>query len=341
MIVLFLAFCCLLFKGSKLFINGFNKDFISKQQSTIINGFFALIVLFSHFSHYVNPESVFDVALVKLMNNISQLMVTTFLFFSGYGIFESIKNKKDYLKNFLSHRLLPVWFNLSISVTLYLIMNLLFKIKYSTFSIIFAFTGYTNVGTSNWYIFITIILYLLTMFSFSNAISKGNYKRAILIFVLFSALFIGIFGLFMPNYFVNTLMCFSFGMIFSLLKDSTLPFIIKRYYIVFFALICIFVFMFVLKKQVKINNNIYYNLLSIIFVSCIIMFMLKVSFNNAFFEFLGRYVFWIYTLQRIPMIIFQNIVHNNYLYFLICFSITLLLSFFADKLSKFALKKGN
>ena len=28
-------------------------------------------------------------------------MVTTFLFYSGYGIYESIKSKKNYIDNFL------------------------------------------------------------------------------------------------------------------------------------------------------------------------------------------------------------------------------------------------
>ena len=36
-------------------------------------------------------------------------MVTTFLFYSGYGIYESIKSKKKYIDNFFKNRILKLF----------------------------------------------------------------------------------------------------------------------------------------------------------------------------------------------------------------------------------------
>ena len=67
----------------------------------MINGFFVGLILFSHFNSYVTTNMKFDSIYYYIFDKIGQLMVTTFLFYSGYGIYESIKSKKNILIIFL------------------------------------------------------------------------------------------------------------------------------------------------------------------------------------------------------------------------------------------------
>ena len=53
---------------------------------------------------------------------------------------------------------------------------------------------------------------------------------------------------------------------------------------------------------------------------------MKFEYKSKIFNHLGQSVFWIYILQRIPMILFQNRISNNYIYFSVVCTITLILS---------------
>lgn len=89
---------------------------------------------------------------------LEQLIVTTFLFYSGYGILASLKTKKDYLQKF-PKRIFKVWLQFAIAVCLFL--NLFIGKVYSTQTILLSFTAWDSVGNSNWYILAILVLYAL------------------------------------------------------------------------------------------------------------------------------------------------------------------------------------
>ena len=82
-----------------------NKDYLSKDNTKIINGIFVVIVFLSHFSTYITKTDITEQIILKIVGLFGQLMVTTFLFFSGYGLFESIKKKENYIDNFLKKKI--------------------------------------------------------------------------------------------------------------------------------------------------------------------------------------------------------------------------------------------
>ena len=341
MILFYLVAIILFLFGNKYYLKNFNDNYISKNQTKIINGFFVITVVFSHFTGYFEANNIFDTALIKVMNNIGQLMVTTFFFYSGYGILESIKNKKDYLKTFAKKRFFPVWFNLAIGVTLFVIMNLVIGQKYTIVQTLFAYTGYTSIGNSNWFIFMTLLLYILVMLLFAERflkkISLEERAGIISVIVLFM---IGILGPILPGYMINTLFCFPFGMWFSLFKERFETIAKKHYWKILVLSIVAFLCMFAFKKIWSISNDFYFNIYSVLFVSIIVLLSMKVSLNNKIFEFFGDHVFWFYILQRIPMICLKGIISNTYIYFVACFCITLVMSYLMNKFSKFVLKHG-
>ena len=77
-------------------IKNFNENdlsCLSKEQTSSINGIFALIILLAHFISYIPNPSIYDSLVTKIPVFGSQLIVVSFLFYSGYGLMESYKIK--------------------------------------------------------------------------------------------------------------------------------------------------------------------------------------------------------------------------------------------------------
>ena len=81
--------------GSKIHIKGFNGEYLSKETTACIKGIFILIVFFSHSASDIVPNMAKDGIIYHLRYYLGQLMVAMFMFYSGYGIFTSIKKKKE------------------------------------------------------------------------------------------------------------------------------------------------------------------------------------------------------------------------------------------------------
>ena len=95
MLIIYLIFIIILIIGTRIVKD--NKDYLDKNMTTTINGMFVITVFFSHFLTYIENTNIYDQYLINILHFIGQLMVTSFLFYSGYGIYESIKNKPLYM----------------------------------------------------------------------------------------------------------------------------------------------------------------------------------------------------------------------------------------------------
>lgn len=73
--------------------NEFNKDYISRAGTTAIKGIFVILIMFSHGKGYIDVGGKFDVPYLKMQDHLNQMIVAMFMFYSGYGIMESIKKK--------------------------------------------------------------------------------------------------------------------------------------------------------------------------------------------------------------------------------------------------------
>ena len=105
----------------------FHTDYLSKSNTTAINGIFVVLVFLCHFAQYVkfSPDFI-DQSFVFFKSHLGQLVVTTFLFFSGYGIICSISKKgSDYIKSIPKKRFLSVLIHFDIAVILFMVVNVL------------------------------------------------------------------------------------------------------------------------------------------------------------------------------------------------------------------------
>ena len=333
MLIIYLIFIIILIIGTRIVKD--NKDYLDKNMTTTINGMFVITVFFSHFLTYIENTNIYDQYLINILHFIGQLMVTSFLFYSGYGIYESIKNKPLYMKYFFRKRFIPTFLNFSFAVILYIIVNIIIGNNYSIEKILLSFTGFYSIGNSNWYMLATFIMYLFILLCFNDRLKINNNKKIIL-FSLLTFIYVFIITRFKDNYYADTILCFPLGIWYSYFKDRINSVLYKKYYLCLtVSLICLII-TFLL---VKYFYNIYiYNIYACCFIIFIVFLTRKIKINSPIISFFGIHTFWIYILERIPMIILQNKL-NNYIYFSVCLILTIILSFFIKKITDKLWKK--
>ena len=102
----------------------YNEKYLSKDQTDAVKGIFIFIVFLSHFLSYqpILSNGIIDKYGVLFPKKLGQLMVTLFLFYSGYGLMESaIKKGKNYINKLPTKRILKTLINFDIVVIIYMI----------------------------------------------------------------------------------------------------------------------------------------------------------------------------------------------------------------------------
>jgi len=312
-----------------------HSDYISKNQTLAINGLFTLFVFLSHVSTYIKLEGIPDTAYSAFKGYMLQAVVVPFLFYSGYGIMESIKKKgRDYVKQIPEKRFLRVLLHFDIAVVLYLLVSLAFGKTYPLKHILLSLTGYSSVGNSNWYIFAVLGLYIITFLAFMLS-GKNNTVGVILTTVLSVGFVLGQILLKRDSWCYDTVILFSVGMIFSLVKPTAEK-ILKKHDLIYLSALATatVIYLFFYKKR---SGGIeFYSMWVIMFMALVVLVTMKVKIGNRALSFFGSHVFSIYILQRIPMIILSKLglaAESKYLFVVLCFILTVLLALLFDRLT--------
>ena len=316
----------------------FHSDYIGIKQTTAINGLFTLLVFWSHVCTYISLDTGLDKPYSTFKSYLLQMVVVPFLFYSGFGIMESIKKKgTDYVKAIPKNRFLKVLLHLDIAVVLFLIVNLLFGKTFPIKRILLALIGYSAVGNSNWYIFAVLGLYIVVFIAFMLA-RKNHILGVILATVLSVGFVYAQILLKRDTWCYDTIILFPVGMIFSLVKDPLEKLITKHDCIYFtaFGLAFLAYTLFYLKRDDGIE---FYSMWGILFMALIVLATMKVKIGNGILDFFGSHVFSVYILQRIPMIILSKLglaQSHKYIFVVLCFVCTVVMAvlfdFFVGKL---------
>ena len=338
MILLYLAFVVLFFIPLPVFFRAGRKGFdqyLSRDATLPIKGMFVVLVFFRHFHQYITlSNSLFDRMFEFVDNYSGQLIVTVFFFYSGFGIYESIKRKgSSYLSDFPRKRLLPTWINFALCIVLFLIYDLLIGCELDAVSVILAFFGWTSIGNSNWFMFATFLLYLLVMVSFIS-FDDTKEQRCVRRLVLFSFMTLAsmvVLYMTKPAYWYNTMLCFPLGMWFSFYKDRIDGLLEKHYGLVLAGTLLVLVITYLLNSKL---NKLFYCVYAPAFALLVTVITVRIRGRSVVLGFLGKHVFSIYLLQRIPMGMFQNLIGNKYIYFIVTFVITILISVAFDYATK-------
>lgn len=301
-------------------------DYLSIKNTQAIKGIFIMLVFFSHFNSYIAYCAPMDLVYEKIISLFGQTMVTLFLFYSGYGIMESIKRKgKLYVKQLPLNRILPTLFRFDCAIIIFLLVSIFItKNGYDAKTIILSFVGWESLGNSNWYVFVILLLYLITYFVFKFQKKDMYFSAVNVVVIIFILIFCCKYWNIRPRYWYDTSLCFGIGMFYSLFKNK-----IESYNTTFYKWILILLFeilLFVLLELSK-STIIIELLKNCVFSLMVVWFTMRVNICNNVLIWLGQHLFEIYILQRLPMIIldYYGMTSNVLIYFILCLSITLIL----------------
>ena len=197
--------------------------YLSRDWTSFVNAFFITLVVCSHglnlfetnIREYL-PEkyTAFGVGLFE------QLMVTTFFFYSGYGIMLSLLNKRGYERMLIYPRSISLSMNFILAVFVYFVVHCVLQgeIKWSDF--LEGLHDYQFLGNPTWFILMTLLSYVLTYVCFILIRGKKHpYVFCISLTILLSVV-IFLVSRIKPSHWVNTLLCLPAGMFYYLKGDS-------------------------------------------------------------------------------------------------------------------------
>lgn len=325
--------------------NEFYSDYCSPKNTGTINAIFSILIFLSHAVTYIELDGVLDLPYFDFRTFHGQLVVVTYLFFSGFGIMESIKKKgMPYVKAMRVNRFFKLWYHFAIVILLFTVVSVGIAGDHFSFSHwLLSFTGFKSIGNSNWYMFVTFVLYIIVIVSF--LIFKKSDKLAL---VCVGVLCVGFVFLEknagLGTAFYNTALCFPLGMFFSVFKPYIDRIFMKNdivWFIGFFASVVLFVYF----SQNRNQRFLYYVLFTFFALAVIVLFMMKVNIRNSVLDWFSQHIFSFFILQRIPMILLREFGYNQNGYFFIIVSffgtvfLSVIFDTITDKLDSIIFKK--
>ena len=303
----------------------FIADYLDRKQCDSVKGFFILLVFISHFLQYVVKAGGIPINLF-----LGQLMVAPFMFYSGFGVMESIKKKGiAYIHRMPKNRILITLVNFDIAVLFFLILNMFLGNFFSFKKVILSFVAWESIGNSNWYIFVIILCYsmvfLVAIFIKSKISIWTLVGCSMCMFALLQV---------RPSWWYSTILCFPVGMIYSEFREI-IERIVRRFY---WSILCLLlIVVLVLMYRCPSLYGIGWNIKAVSFSLLIVVFTMKFSIRLFVFEWCGRNLFPLYIYQRIPMIALFSIYPDGFIgvwmpaYFIACFFMTILIARFYSK----------
>lgn len=313
-------------------------DSMSVDKTMSIKGIFIILVFFSHFNSYVTYTASLDVAYFNVFKQIGQCMVTLFLFYSGYGVMESIKKKgSGYVHKMPLTRVAGTLFRFDIAILLFLIVSLAFGSEFSLKRLLLSFIGWDSFGNSNWYIFAMLIAYIVTFIAFeiSGKFGSDSHFIGALITTVGCCGYIFVLSHFKlkDSYWYDTIICYACGIWYSLLREKIEKIINKNIavWLVFFVASAAGTVYFAMNRP---KGFIHTECCMLLFTAMVVLFTMRVSVHNKILCWCGKNLFGLYILQRIPMIVFKEIGvagFNLYVYFILCLVVTVPMAWAFEK----------
>jgi hypothetical protein len=334
LIVLFVLFA-LIFVSIKS-VKGESENVFSMEQTQSIKGIFVITIFLSHFCSYVSFDKWYDLPIREYCRWLGQLMVVPFLFYSGYGIFESVKKKGlSYVRSFPKKRILKTLVHFDLAILLFLLYDLFFLPEnLSLLKILLSLVAWDSIGNSNWFIFAILCAYVFSYIGL--LLGKGRLSRSFIVITILCLVYVVAVSKFKVCYWYDTILAFPFGCFVSVYKDQLT--IGRKMKNVLWGCSClVLLLLLLLAKKDFITSSFLNSQIALFgFMSLIVLLSIKVKIESKILSWFGTQVFGVYILQRLPMNFGKYInlnEQNVYLYFTFCFVVTLLLAICFNKIT--------
>lgn len=329
-ILLIIVLCSLKFQEN-------NKDYISVQQTNVIKGIFIWLVFMGHIIPYITELSPFNLFVDKAAYGVvivlKQLVVVPFMFYSGYGVMNSIKAKgENYVASIPRRRLLNTMLNFGVAVLFFVALNLALHIPMELKQVLLSLICWDSVGNSNWYIFTICFCYLTSYVSYRLF---GYSKRSLIANASILFVFILVLSRFKGSWWYDTCLAYSAGSIFCYYKER-LENLINRNYLRSILIgggILIISYIIMLKAPVA-KSLVFMNICSICFSLFMVILTMRFQLKSKILEWSGKNLFPLYIYQRLPMILFSTIgggifvAEHRYIYVILCALVSLIIVHF-------------
>ena len=309
-----------LYRCKSKFNKEFYEDYASRDQSRAINGICIMLILLSHTFAKVGANDVFDKVYEPMRIFLGQFVVVPFLFYSGYGMMESLTKKEGYLKTFPKKRFLKIAVQFCIITVVYIVMHICLQSDYSIPHMLFSFIGITSIGNGGWFILSLFFFYSAIIVWFN--IFRNKVLAAVGVALSFVALMVVEILLGFQTYYYNIVYFFPVGMFYSLLKKPFDRIVMKNNF-VWASVFLVSLLGFCFTKQI---SSLLYPVWCTFGMLMILCLTMKVKIGNKALIWLGTTTFFNFTLQGIPQILFTKYLNNNYLIYVLVIVTTLLLT---------------
>ncbi|MBO4496506.1 MAG: acyltransferase [Clostridiales bacterium] len=322
--ILAVGLACVLIAGAKVSKRReWQEEPFSLASSKAIQGFAAVAIIL----HHLSQDLLEKAGPFQFLSECGVLFVGIFFFFSGYGLYTSLKTKKDYLKGFLKKRLVTILIPFYMCIAVFTIASCICGTKYSILKLVYTLSGWSLINGHMWYIVEIAILYLAFFIIFKLI---KNRTAATIVMTIFVLLMMGgslylchgedfsCSYWFMGEWWYNSSLLFIVGMIVSKHQDG-LRKIARKGYIVLLPLFGIltgvlgritktFLEKYSYWSEIPGEDPRYLDKLRCLsvqvpFILCFVFFvlllMMKVRFGNPVLKFLGAISLELYLIHNL------------------------------------------
>lgn len=309
-------------KGRKLW----HEDALSLPVSKGLLGFCALGIMLHHMSQTIYFAGE-DTGILLFMVDVGVCFVGVFFFFSGYGLYISLRNKPDYLKGFLKRRLPTVIVPFYMCNFVFIAVSAISGYQFEEGELLPYLTGWTLMNTQMWYIVEIFFLYVLFYLTFKLVKKDG---AACLIYGLFVvamtavSLFLGhdhktVSGgaWFHGEWWYNATLLIWIGILFAKFEKPILTFC-RKYYAFILLFVGILTCFFYEKTMLALQTKGYWYewdgypgytekmqalAVQLPFILCFVAFVVlltqKIQFKNKILSFVGEIALELYLVHNV------------------------------------------
>ncbi len=292
---------------------GFNEEFMSLNQTKVLQGFFALCIMFHHISQK-NAASWINIKYYQkgldFFVPIGYLCVAVFLFCSGYGLLKSCKSKPGYLKGFLKRRILPLIIVFYMVNLLFFIVRVFMKQEMDGKQIFYYLSGLKMCNPNAWYVIALPIFYLGFYLAF-RFVRSEKLALVLTCLVVFAYTVVGIHqdhhDFWMGGeWWYNSVHMFSVGLIFARYEKGIIRHLQKYYWIYLPVMLVLTYVLFALSEMAQGTFSYYAQpfpskeailcrwvcllaqmAASFVFVMAVLLVNMKLTFGNRILRFMG------------------------------------------------------
>lgn len=323
-------------------------SYISIEQSRSIEGIFVILIFMGHVVRYFGSFNAFDMPYLAVINHLNQAVIAMFLFYSGFGMTQSLKIKgTDYLKKIPFKRFLPLLIKYEIITLIFLTVRLFIGIIPDTNNLLLSFTGWENLGNFGWYVFIMLCLYILFVISFFISHKATSGHKALitgaLILTALSILFMLLlcFPGHRGKWFYDTILIFCVGSWYSIFKDKAEAFLDSDLRYIITGFICLA--LYAVTAYFRDLHFVLHELFLLCFTAAVILITVKINIKSKVLDFFGSLAFPMFMFQGLAFLVFSNlnIQSSPYLFVIITFSVSVIISILFKKISEVFSRKAS